>query len=204
MEAEDLTGKAILLQEELSIYFHEKQHTQDMDSASFQEKVSKMISSMNSDLSMPDEKRDNLLALKTKNLLKNSAVKSQLAMYLALQSQLERLSTIVSMINAVDKQLASPEMLAGMKPNDLILLQKSLHQQFTDITNFVENQKLEGLDTLLTTIIPSEYKEMNDATNEMKSISSNSRDRVQFLIQKMIERIKGRNLLYLHQLVLCF
>lgn len=188
-----LIGKAILLQEEICIVFHDRQYNQELNDTSFHDKVARMISSMNSDLSMPDENRDNILAQRTKNLLRNSAVKSQIATYLALQYQLERLSSIVSMIGSVDKKLSDAETINDMSPNQLMFMQRSLHKQFNDILMFVESQKLEGLETLLTSIVPSGNREISSATTGMMGISPNSRDRVQFLLSKMISKLKVKN-----------
>ena len=72
-------GQAILLQERVSRMLHERQRSQDLERAPVHERIASVMSSMNAELSSPDERRESLLSRHTKGILRNSAVKAQLA-----------------------------------------------------------------------------------------------------------------------------
>lgn len=186
---QEVMGEAILLQERVASTIHHRQQVAELEKAPFQTKVSSMIRLMNQELSIPDEYKDNFLAQHTKDLLRNSALKSQLATYLAVQAQLERLSVLIQTVGDVDNRLSSPDVISEMTPNQLIFLQKSLHQQIADISAFIEKQKLEGLDTLLNTIAPDQDIGIRETVKGISNMTPSSREKVNHVIAMLIEKI---------------
>ena len=185
-----LIGEAIIHMERSSAFLHNAQRMQELDAAPLHDRVAMLIGMMNTQLSMPDERRESALTQHTKDLLRNTAVKSQLGTFLAFQSQLDRLAKMVSTVGTVDTLLADKSRLEGMETNQLIALQKSLHTQIQETIVYVERQKLEGLDTLINNIEPASVTVDGTSINKgLTDLNSAQRERVKSVLARVLREM---------------
>jgi hypothetical protein len=182
-------GQAILLQERAASFLHNRQRLQDLEKAPFQERIANLMQLMNGELSMPDERRESMLAGHTKSILQNTTIKSQLTMYLAIQAQIERLSVVISTVGKVDQRLCDPTVIDEMTPSQLIFLQKSLHQQIGEIGKFIEGQRLDGLEGVLVNITPQDKKDVQETVSNIEALPAAGRERLQSLLSAIMTKL---------------
>jgi hypothetical protein len=181
-------GECILLQEKLAYKLHNSQRMAIIDRAPFHDKIASIMRTMNRELSVVDTDRDMAIAVHTQDVLRNSRVKSELAIFLVLQSQLQRLSSLIEMGGAVDGKLTDPGIIDDMNVNQLLVAQKSFHNQMIEIMEFVRDVKTDSLEGLIKSISPEGNREIRETVSAIASLAPSEREKVSILLRKLMNQ----------------
>jgi hypothetical protein len=180
-------GEAILAVENWGRLVHNHQRLALLDNLSVPERVARVMREVNRSLSSPDEKKELALGRRGSELLRNAAVKSQFASFLALEGLIERLAQLTRSQGVIDETLSSENILAQLDFNQLIALQRSQHVQKMEILQFLDKKKFDGLHSVVSALSQQEAEEGTKIGLEnLGKLKPGSRDRVQRLLTKLI------------------
>lgn len=189
-------SEAIILMEQAAARLAGVQRTQDIQKAPLHIKLSIIMEQLNTELSVPEDKRDHALSLQTQSMLKNMRIKSNLSSFLALQAQIQRLSNITRLAGEVDRALMDGK-VKDMDVDQLIVLQRSLHRQAAEIQEFMDNFRMESLEGVINTLLAKDddepAAEVNELVQGLTSLKSSEREKVQSLIRNILMVAKRKS-----------
>jgi hypothetical protein len=164
-----------------------------LDNLAVPERVAHLMRAMNRSLSAPDEPKDLALGRRAHELLRNAAVKSQFASFLALEGLIERLAQIMRSQGNIDDTLASANVLAQMDFNQLIALQRSQHTQKMEILQYLDKKKFDGLHQVVTALAQQGVEEAVKVGPEyLSKLKPASRERVSKLLGKLLTALANK------------
>lgn len=185
-----LMGESILLQEKFAYHLHNRQRMEELERAPLHERVASIMSTMNRSLSVVDEGREVAIAMHTQDLLRNSRVKAELAHFLILQAQIQRMASLANITGRVDELIAKA--LAngdeGLSINQLLMLQRSAHAQLNEITEFVKDTRTEGLEGLMKTLVPETNQQIANTIETIAKLDPKGREHVNTLIRSLLAK----------------
>lgn len=182
-------GEAILLQEKFAYHLHNSQRMEELERAPLHERVASILSTMNRSLSVVDEGREVAIAMHTQDLLRNSRVKAELAHFLVLQAQIQRMASLSHITGRVDELIvALLQEDDKLSPNQLLALQRSAHTQLAELTAYVKDARTDGLEGLIKTILPDSNKEIATTIQTIAKLDAKGRERVNTLIRTILTK----------------
>jgi len=179
-------GEAILSVERWSRKIHSQQRLDLLDNLSVPERLSHLMRDVNRALSAPDEEKEFAFGRRANELLRNVSVKSQIASFLAVEGQIERLASIQMSQGEVDKTLSDPVFQRTLSAQELIALQRSNHTQTIEILEMLEKKKFDGLSQVINSLTEKADEELKAGFDELSKLKLGSKERVGQLLTKLL------------------
>jgi len=178
-------GEAILAIERWSRSVHNHQRLVVLDNLKVPDRVAHLRRDVNRSLSAPDKDRDLAYGRRAHELLRNAAVKSQFASFLALEGLIHRLASLTVSQGLIDETLSNEQVLSQLDFNQLIALQRSQHTQKMEILQFMDKKKFDGLHAVVNALA-SDGEEVKVGLTNLGKLKPGSRERVGKLLNKLI------------------
>jgi hypothetical protein len=148
---------------------------------------------VNRSLSAPDKDRDLAFGRRAHELLRNAAVKSQFASFLALEGLIHRLASLTVSQGIIDETLSNEQVLAQLDFNQLIALQRSQHVQKMEILQFMDKKKFDGLHAVVNALVAGgEEEAVKVGLTDLGKLKPGSRERVGKLLNKLIATLASK------------
>jgi hypothetical protein len=179
-------GEAILAVERWSRSVHNHQRLTVLDNLKVPERVAHLMRDVNRSLSAPDKDRDLAYGRRAHELLRNAAVKSQFASFLALEGLIHRLASLTVSQGIIDDTLSNETVLSQLDFNQLIALQRSQHVQKMEILQFMDKKKFDGLHAVVNALATGGEEEVKAGLTNLSKLKPGSRERVGTLLNKLI------------------
>jgi hypothetical protein len=177
---------AILSVERWSRKIHSQQRLDVLDNLPVHERLSHLMRDVNRALSAPDEEKEFAFGRRANELLRNVSVKSQIASFLAVEGQIERLASILTSQGELDKTLSDPVFLRTLSANELIVLQKSNHTQTLEILEMLEKKKFDGLSQVINSLTEKADDDLKSGFEELGKLKLGSKEKVSQLLTKLL------------------
>jgi hypothetical protein len=179
-------GEAILAVERWSRSAHNHQRLVALDNLKVPERVAHLMRDVNRSLSAPDQDRDLAYGRRAHELLRNAAVKSQFASFLALEGLIHRLASLTISQGIIDETFSNKQILDQLDFNQLIALQRSQHIQKMEILQFMDKKKFDGLHAVVNALASGGEEEVKVGLTDLGRLKPGSRERVGKLLNKLI------------------
>jgi hypothetical protein len=179
-------GDAILSVERWSRKIHSQQRLDLLDNLPVHERLSHLMRDVNRALSAPDEEKEFAFGRRANELLRNVSVKSQIASFLAVEGQIERLASIQMSQGEIDKTLSDPVFLRTLTAQELIALQRSNHTQTLEVLEFVEKKKFDGLSQAINSLTEKANNDIQAGFEELGKLKLGSKEKVSQLLTKLL------------------
>lgn len=175
--------------ERFGAFINRKQRRSDIAKLPVPEQVAQSIRTMARDLSSPDDRKDSLASEHAKAMLKNTRAKTDLALYMNTHGAIERLATLTSMAGVVDNRLLN--VMELLKPNELVLLQKSIHLQSKEIAESLKASGTEQLDAFLHSLNPNKGESTKATLDNLNKLPTVSRDRITAALSSLVKKMES-------------
>lgn len=187
-------GEGVLAVERWSRAVHNHQRLAILDALKVPERVAHLMRDVNRSLSAPDKDRDLAYGRRAHELLRNAAVKSQFASFLALEGLIHRLASLTVSQGIIDETLSSETVLAQLDFNQLIALQRSQHIQKMEILQFMDKKKFDGLHAVVNALVAGGEEEVVKEAGlaDLGKLKPGSRERVGKLLNKLITALAAK------------
>jgi len=187
-------GEGVLAVERWSRAVHNHQRLAALDALKVPERVAHLMRDVNRSLSAPDKDRDLAFGRRAHELLRNAAVKSQFASFLALEGLIHRLASLTTSQGIIDETLSNEQVLSQLDFNQLIALQRSQHVQKMEILQFMDKKKFDGLHAVVNALAAGSEEEAATKMNlaDLGRLKPGSRERVGKLLNKLITTLAAK------------
>jgi hypothetical protein len=186
-------GEGILTVERWSRAVHNHQRLAALDALKVPERVAHLMRDVNRSLSAPDKDRDLAFGRRAHELLRNAAVKSQFASFLALEGLIHRLASLTVSQGIIDETLSNEQVLSQLDFNQLIALQRSQHVQKMEILQFMDKKKFDGLHAVVNALASGgEEEAVKVGLTDLGKLKPGSRERVGKLLNKLITTLAAK------------
>jgi hypothetical protein len=182
-------GEAILEVEQWSRKMHGHQRLTVLDALAVPDRVSRLIREINRALSSPDEQRDLAFGRRANEYLRNAAVKSQIASFLALEGLIDSLATLIPGQGELNRTLNDPVFQRTLDENQMITLQRSQHTQILELLDRIDKKKFDGLSSVVTALSVQADEEVKTGLVELGKMKAGSREQVGLLLSKLLTAI---------------
>jgi formate dehydrogenase maturation protein FdhE len=138
-----------------------------------------------------NEGREVAIAMHTQDLLRNSRVKAELAHFLILQAQIQRMASLANISGRVDELIAAALKEGSdekLNMNQLLALQRSAHTQLAELTEYVRETRTEGLEGLMKTILPETNEQIANTIETIAKLDPKGREHVNTLIRSLLAK----------------
>jgi hypothetical protein len=186
-------GEAILSVERWSRKIHSQQRLDVLDNLPVHERLSHLMRDVNRALSAPDEEKEFAFGRRANELLRNVSVKSQIASFLAVEGQIERLASIQMSQGEIDKTLSDPVFLRTLTANELIVLQKSNHTQTIELLEMLEKKKFDGLSQAVNALSEKADEELKAGFEQLGKLKLSGKERVSQLLTKLLSAAASKS-----------